>query len=97
MYYWKDWKNWKGVASTRGFPFVDPKICSHLFSLRASLRWRRFLVWRMVPWWLAQEIGRLSEWARQVPLSPYAKGDISGHFCILAPPLDYNWIPSGCA
>lgn len=32
MYYWKDWKNWKGVASTRGFPFVDPKICSHLFS-----------------------------------------------------------------
>lgn len=82
MYYWKDSRSWEGSASTWSFAFLDPKICSHVF--RVSLRWRRFPVWRMVPWWLAPEIEQMNEW----PLPSSTKGGILLALSRRAPPSD---------
>lgn len=35
----------------------------------------------------------MSEWARQVPLSSYAKGGILSHFCIMALPWTTTGLP----
>lgn len=93
--YWKDYVNMREkmgeeeAASLWDSSFLTLDVCSphNCLVFRASQSWRKFLSWRLVPQWLAQQREQMSELAsrsRHV-LPSYPMGTFSRLSCTASP------------